>query len=462
MTHRIVMNSLVRPLLFLGLIPLLPAQTHQPDSLPEVILSTDVSRVEVPVRVTDKAGKPVRDLVKDDFVLYDEGKQQVILSADYRGKPLAPAASAAGVAPGGDSKASVNVKPAAAGPASNSSQQMTIVCLDEVHTSVASVARAHEALKKLIRNSPDELPGAVVLISLNPQLRVLRPATNQSKLLLSALDAPAASAAMVNPNRTDFHATVDDLKVRFERYCKSCPCGRASRSLGTDCETQQRAIRQFIEAQAERAERSSTTLLDSFEAVIREAAKLQGDKTVVMISDGFALRPGSDFYSIALSYLPESPVFALAPSSNIDERVTRIGRLAADNRIRINTVNPLGIYSSGSLEGGVNDASGSQMGTSAASNRGGTLFMEAESRASFQSWSNEAPLAAMASLSVGAYLHSDNNLQAMLQSAMDPSPDYYVLSYAPPPLKEHEYHKLKVRMVNKQYHAEHRQGYSAQ
>ena len=88
--------------------------------------------------------------------------------------------------------------------------------------------------------------------------------------------------------------------------------------------------------------------------------------------------------------------------------------------------------------------------------------MEADSRASSQSWNNEAPLVAMASLSVGAYLHSDNNLQAMLQSAMDPSPDYYVLSYAPPPLKDHEYHKLKVRMVNKQYHSESREGYSAQ
>lgn len=88
--------------------------------------------------------------------------------------------------------------------------------------------------------------------------------------------------------------------------------------------------------------------------------------------------------------------------------------------------------------------------------------MEAESRASSQSWSNEGPLAEMALLSVGAYLHNDNNLQAMLQSAMDPSPDYYVLSYAPPPLKGHEYHRLKVRMANKDYRAEYREGYSAQ
>lgn len=456
MTH----SPVVLPLLLLGTISLLPAQTHQRDSLPEVILSTDVSRVEVPVRVTDKAGKPVHNLLKEDFVLYDEGKQQVILSSDYRGKPQPSAAEAP---PRNESKAPLDAGTAAPSPVPASPQQITIVCLDAVHTSVASLGRAREALKKLFRNSSDVLPNPVVLISLNPHLRVLQPATNQSKLLLSALDAPATSAVMANPERTDFYATVDDVKVRFERYCKACPCGRPRNStLDNDCETQQNIIRQFIDAQAERAAQSSTTLLDSFEAVIREAAKLQGDKTVVMISDGFSLRPGSDFYSIALSYLPESPIFALAASSDVNERVTRIGRLAADNRIPINTVNPLGVYSASFLQGNVNDASGSQMGTSASTNRGGSLYMEAESRARSQTWSNEGPLAAMALLSVGAYLHNDNNLQSMLQSAMDPWPDYYVLSYAPPPLKDHEYHKLKVRMVNKDYRAEHREGYSAQ
>jgi VWFA-related protein len=268
-------SSVVLPLLFVGVAALLPAQKHEREAVPEVILSTDVSRVEVPVRVTDKSGKPVRDLVKEDFLLYDEGQQQTILSADYRGKPQ-PSTAPAG-------------------------KQLTIICLDAVHVSAASAARAHDALKKLLHGSSDVLPNPVVLISLNPNLQILQPATNQSKLLLSALDAPAASAAMANPSRIDFVAAVEDVKARFERYCNDCPCARASRSLGNNCETEQRTLRQFLDAQADRASQSSTTLLDSFEAVIREAAKLPGDKTVALISDGFSLRPGSDFYSIALS-----------------------------------------------------------------------------------------------------------------------------------------------------------------
>jgi VWFA-related protein len=450
-----VKNSPVTlPLLLLATIPLVPAQTHQRESVPDVILSTDVSRVEVPVRVTDKKGNPVPDLLKEDFLLYDEGRPQVILSADYRGKPQS---STAGVALQGETKA----EPTSA---SNPPQQLTIICLDAVHTSVPSLARTRDALKKLLRGPSNLLPNPAVLISLNPHLQVLQPATNQSTLLLSALDAPGFSAVLSNPERTDFNATADALKARFERYCNDCPCARTSRSLAGNCDTEQRTIRQLIDAQADRQAQSSSIFLDSFEAVIREAAKLQGDKTVALISDGFSLRPGSDFYSIALSYVPESPIFALAPSPDINEKIAGIGRLAADNHIPINTVNPMGVYSAGFSSGNVNDASRSQMGTSAASNRGGTLYMEADSRARSQSWSNEAPLAAMAALSVGAYLHNDNDLQAMMQSAMDPSPDYYVLSYAPPVVeaKDHEFHRLKVRTVNKDYRAEHREGYRAQ
>jgi VWFA-related protein len=445
---------------FAGAISLMPAQAQEPGSLPEVILTTDVSRVEVPVRVTGKGGKPVRDLRKEDFVLFDEGKQQVILSADYRGKP-----EPAGVVPEPRSESkpsSETVPPPATVSATDSPQQLTIVCFDAVHTSTASLGRARDALKKLFRSSSGELANPVVLISLNPELRVLQSSTNRSELLLKALDGPGISAAMGNPARTNFYATVESLKARFERYCNSCPCVHPSRSLGSDCATQQRTIRETIDAQAERHAQASSTLLDSFEAVIREAAKLPGNKTVALVSDGFALRPGSDFYSIALSYVPESPIFALASPRDINEKVTLIGRLAADNQIPINTVHPLGVYSPSFLQGGVNDVSSSQMGTSSASNRGGTLYMEAASRARTQLWNNEAPLAAMAALSVGAYLHSDNDLRAMLQTAVDPFPDYYVLSYSPSAPGDHKHHDLKVKMVNHDYHVEYRKGYSAE
>jgi VWFA-related protein len=64
--------------------------------------SVDVSLVEVPVRVLDKAGEPVRGLTRADFTLFDQGRPQEILGFDEidlaergdpeRAGPIPPAA----------------------------------------------------------------------------------------------------------------------------------------------------------------------------------------------------------------------------------------------------------------------------------------------------------------------------------------------------------------------------------
>ncbi len=54
--------------------------------------SVDVSLVEVPVRVLDRAGQPVRGLTRDDFTLTDQGRPQTILGFDAidLGEPAEP------------------------------------------------------------------------------------------------------------------------------------------------------------------------------------------------------------------------------------------------------------------------------------------------------------------------------------------------------------------------------------
>ena len=57
-----------------------PAQGSQPpiDQSPETTFSVDVAAMTISVTVTDKQGKSVNGLTKDDFVLLEDGKQQPI------------------------------------------------------------------------------------------------------------------------------------------------------------------------------------------------------------------------------------------------------------------------------------------------------------------------------------------------------------------------------------------------
>ncbi len=56
-----------------------PAAAEDPEGLRETV---DVTLVEVPVRVLDRAGEPVRGLTTGDFTLFDEGRRQQILAVD--------------------------------------------------------------------------------------------------------------------------------------------------------------------------------------------------------------------------------------------------------------------------------------------------------------------------------------------------------------------------------------------
>ncbi len=62
--------------------------THRPT------FSTTTNLVVVDVTVSDSSGKPITDLTKDDFVLFEDGKPQTLLSCDLQKletKPLPPA-----------------------------------------------------------------------------------------------------------------------------------------------------------------------------------------------------------------------------------------------------------------------------------------------------------------------------------------------------------------------------------
>ena len=72
-----------------------PNPSEEPQSSPPFTIKVPVNTVLVHVTVTDKAGKPVKDLTVDDFELYENGKRQEIQSFE-----LETGRAAAGPEPG--------------------------------------------------------------------------------------------------------------------------------------------------------------------------------------------------------------------------------------------------------------------------------------------------------------------------------------------------------------------------
>jgi len=77
-----------------------PPSTSPSPGTPPVTFAVEVAYVEVDAIVTDKAGEPVRDLTREDFVVLEDGKPQKIelftrIDIPYeRPEPSAPPAGA--------------------------------------------------------------------------------------------------------------------------------------------------------------------------------------------------------------------------------------------------------------------------------------------------------------------------------------------------------------------------------
>lgn len=157
-----------------------PAQ--QP-SAPEPEVPTPTLRVTtrlvvLDVVVTDKHGKPVRNLSKEDFTIIEDGGEQTIASFEPPDQH-APA-------PVEENRDNNGTKEAAA-PAVSSSA-LTILVLDELDTAILDQAYAREEISKFLRKHGPRLPEPTALMALEEKrLELLHDYTRDANALEDAL-----------------------------------------------------------------------------------------------------------------------------------------------------------------------------------------------------------------------------------------------------------------------------------
>ena len=139
--------------------------------------------VTLDVVVTDKQGKPVRNLSKDDFVVVEDGVQQNVASfepPDRHGTPLIEETSeaAAGATAGKNSSQ----------PSTLTSSALTILVVDELDTQVVDQAFARAEVRKYLLKHGPHLPEPTALMALEEKrLELLHDYSSDANVLLDAL-----------------------------------------------------------------------------------------------------------------------------------------------------------------------------------------------------------------------------------------------------------------------------------
>ncbi len=419
---RAVLSPFVLSLLLVALSVPAARSAEQPTEEPSASAtgfseSVDVDVVEVEVRVTDRKGRPVGGLDRDDFeLLIDRRPVEVkyFRPVGFGGEGLGGAAADDASARG----ATGQKETAAAG--GGPPEQSLVLFLDEAHLTTPGRRRLVEALGPFLgRSVGAEIP--VMVVSSAGGLRVLQPLTRDRHEVLTALGADARSPLGGIPEHLAQNRAVRELRQILEANA-DCPQGDPC-----DC-----ALSQLLATasgrSSEAAGRVEETLsaLDALTAALRG---LPGSKTVLIASDGLDFWPGLDLYQMVADLCPiqELEVTRATRSYDLLSVYQRVTAHASANRVTFYTLDTAGIAPAG---GGVDD-----------------LATETRRARRARETSLEHSLFVLADDTGGQAVFNTNRLDDRLEDLARDVSAYYSLGFTPDHPGDDRVHTIDVKVA---------------
>jgi VWFA-related protein len=392
-----------------------------------------IETIVVPVRVVvrDSKGRAIGDLQKEDFKLFQDGKQQDIVN--FTPVNIATVATPA-AAPGAPPNPSAPATQPSAAPAQVPDRFIALF-FDDVHVTLQDLQRARNAADQYVRTSlqpTDRVAVFTVSGQRQQDFTTDRDALHQSLMALlphtvtagdpdSAGDCPpmdfSEADAIANLDMAPVLAiaTQDALNCAFNGQ-------REFRQEAQDMAS--RTAEHLVFADDEETEASFRRIRE----VVRRVSVLPGQRDVVLISPGFL-------------YMGH------------DQELAEIIDNAIHSDVVVNTLDARGLYTP--------DQSG-DIATPSVGHPGGAQALLDSFRMADQHLANNV-LVELADSTGGLAFTDNNDFNAGLQKLAATPEVFYLLAYSPRNLKaDGKYHNLKVTLtVKDNYTVEARHGFFA-
>ncbi len=394
------------------------APTDSQQQAPAIKTETIVVPVRVVVR--DAQGRALGNLKKQDFKLYQDGKQQDILN--FTPVNMASASAPGSIEGASSSAASASASSPPKSPSIAPAQRFVALFFDDVHITMEDLQRARNAADKYVQTSlapADRV--AVFTVSgqsqqdftadrdvLHKALQALIPHAVTAGSAQSAGDCPpmdfSEADAIANQDMAQVLAiaTQDALQCAYNGQ-------REFRAEAQDLAT--RTAEHLVFADDEETEASFRRIRE----VVRRVSVLAGQRDVVLISPGFLY-------------------------TGHDDELAEIIDNAIHSDVVVNTLDARGLYTP--------DVSGDISQTPVGHPPGAEAILDSY-RMADQNLANNV-LVELADSTGGLAFVNNNDFDAGLRSLAATPEVYYLLAYSPRNLKaDGHYHHLKVTLVSK-------------
>ncbi len=410
-----------------------PEITSQ-ESTPSFRMQVERNLVLVRVVVRDSKGKAVRDLQKEDFRVFDNGKPQTIVHFAAE-SPTADLKSS--TPPGEEIEEEAEVTPETQR-APSAARRFLALFFDDVHTEFSDLARARQAAERYLASSltPRDRVG-IFTSSGERQLDF----TDDQDRLREALDKLLPRP--VHPRNDDVCPEVFDYQAYLivnssdpfaleiateEAYTCNYRAVNIDPEVAREMARTQARQQAYIVLAAYQTE--TTYALRSISNLIRRLAYSPGQRTIVLVSPGF---------------------LTVSEEAQLSEMVERALRA----NVIINTLDARGLYVIHPL-GDATTRAKLLMDRADLLGRKAQLAIDEDAR-------SVDVLRNLAYDTGGEFFHNSNDLDAGFRQVGALPESFYVLGFSPQNLKlDGRFHTLKVRLAsNNEFEIQSRRGYYA-
>src|SRR3954471_11234416 len=385
-----------------------PPQTAPP------IFRAETESVEVDAIVTDKDGKFVRTLTKDDFEIYQDGKKQPLSLVTLVEHPIPMPQAAPTVA----------ADPDVATNAGANEGRIYVLVLDALHVSDENRSKVAAAARLFVEQYLGESDMMAVL-QIGGTAPYSQDLTRSRARLLASIDKFRAGNILPSESRS-----ITEISDATRTSITNEDGTTTSSSLiVSDLFENERTLR-------------TTETLSALEQISKRLGTIRGRrKSLIFISEGFT-SPQSTSTSSADQVTQLDASRSRAYADSIERALQDAARAATLNDVTIYTVDPRGMMTSG----GRGDILGSDE----------SILQAAEDARSVQSMRD------VAALTGGTAIVNTNNIANGLQRLVVENSAYYILAFSPMPLpRDGKLHKLEVRVHQKGLNVKSRRGYLA-